>query len=214
MQQYGEIDPDLTLWQAYEKYLHPDNLNLNDKDTWDKIKEGKILSFFQFDSNVGSQGIKTVQPETITDLSYTNGVIRLMAEDGKERPLEKFARYKQDISLWYDEMRQEGLNEQEQKVMERYMLESHGVAISQEQIMWSLIDPDICGFSLKDANAARKVISKKKMDKLPALREKILASAKSKALGEYEWNYVVMPSAGYGFSVVMALTHLTCLSQG
>jgi outer membrane cobalamin receptor len=27
-------------------------------------------------------------------------------------------------------------------------------------------------------------------------------------------SYVVMPSAGYGFSVVMALTHLTCLSQG
>lgn len=199
LQQYGEIDSDLTLREAYDKYLSPDVLPFDDKDTWRNIQGGKVLSLFQFDSNVGRQGIKLVQPDTLQDLSYTNGAIRLMAEDGKERPLNKFARYKQDISCWYKEMTDEGLSKDEQKVMERYLLESHGVAISQEQIMWSLMDKDICGFSLADANAARKVVSKKKMSKLPALKERVMKSAKSPAIGNYEWNYVIMPSAGYGF---------------
>ena len=214
LQEYGEIESDLSLREAYDKYLAPEVLPLENKEVWDNICRGKILDFFQFDSAVGSQGIKQVQPRNINDLAYTNGVIRLMAEDGKERPLDKYVRYKNDISLWYKEMENEGLTKEEQHVMERYLLESYGVGISQEQIMWSLMDKDICGFSLKEANAARKIISKKKMDKLPELKEKIMATATSKAIGEYEWNYIVMPSAGYGFSIVMVLTHLTCSSQG
>ena len=214
LQEYGEIESDLSLREAYDKYLAPEVLPLENKEVWDNICRGKILDFFQFDSAVGSQGIKQVQPRNINDLAYTNGVIRLMAEDGKERPLDKYVRYKNDISLWYKEMEDEGLTKEEQHVMERYLLESYGVGISQEQIMWSLMDKDICGFSLKEANAARKIISKKKMDKLPELKEKIMATATSKAIGEYEWNYIVMPSAGYGFSIVMVLTHLTCSSQG
>lgn len=207
LQEYGEIDPNLSLREAYDKYLAPDVLPVDDKEVWDNICNGKILDFFQFDSEVGSQGIKQVQPRNINDLAYTNGVIRLMAEDGKERPLSKYVRYKNDINLWYQEMENEGLTKEEQHVMERYLLESYGVGISQEQIMWSLMDKDICGFSLKEANAARKIISKKKMDKLPELKEKIMATAKSKAIGEYEWNYIVMPSAGYGFSIIHAISY-------
>lgn len=157
------------------------------------------------DSLVGSQGIKKVQPRTLNDLSNTNGIIRLMAQDGQELPLDKFVRYKNNINLWYQEMKDMGLSNDEMKVMEKYMLKSHGLAISQECIMWSLMDPDICNFNLAESNKARKIISKKKMDKLPALHEKVLKQAKSKAIGEYEWKYVISPSAGYGFSDIHSL---------
>lgn len=147
------------------------------------------------------------KPRTLIDLSNTNGVIRLMAEDGKERPLNKYVRYKNNLNLWYKEMSDNGLTKEEQKVIEKYMLKSFGMAISQECIMWSLMDKDICGFTLAEANAARKVISKKKMSKLPKLKEDIMAKATSPAIGNYVWNYIVMPSAGYGFSDIHSLSY-------
>ena len=205
LQEHGEIDANLTLRQVYNKYLAPEILNFNDNIVWDAIDKGNILDLFQFDSLVGSQGIKKVQPRTLNDLSNTNGIIRLMAQDGQELPLDKFVRYKNNINLWYQEMKDMGLSNDEMKVMEKYMLKSHGLAISQECIMWSLMDPDICNFNLAESNKARKIISKKKMDKLPALHEKVLKQAKSKAIGKYEWKYVISPSAGYGFSDIHSL---------
>ena len=45
--------------------------------------------------------------------------------------------------------------------------------------MMMLMDDKICHFSLKDANAARKVVGKKQMNKIPALREQVLEQAAS-----------------------------------
>ena len=80
--------------------------------------------------------------------------------------------------------------------------------------MKMLMDPDICGFSLGDANNARKIVGKKQMSKIPTLREKVLKQAKSPRLGQYVWKYGAGPQMGYSFSVVMALTHLTRSSRG
>lgn len=207
LEEYNEIPHGLTLREVYDKYLDPETINYDDEKVWDAINNGKVLNLFQFESDVGSQGIKLAKPRSLMDLSNTNGIIRLMAEEGKERPLNKFVRYKNNINLWYKEMTDNGLTKDEQKVLERYMLKSYGLAISQECIMWSLMDKDICGFTLAEANAARKVISKKKMEKLPKLKEDILAKATSPAMGNYVWNYIVMPSAGYGFSDIHSLSY-------
>ena len=80
--------------------------------------------------------------------------------------------------------------------------------------MKMLMDPNICDFSLGDANKARKVVGKKLMAQIPALKNKVLESAKSKQLGQYVWRYGAGPQMGYSFSVVMALTHLTHSSWG
>ena len=207
LQEYGEIDKNLTLREAYDKYLDPETIDYNIDKVWDAINAGKILNLFQFESMVGSQGIKMAKPHSLIDLSNTNGVIRLMAEEGKERPLNKYIRYKNNLSLWYKEMTDNGLTPAEQKVLERYMLKSYGLAISQECIMWSLMDKDICGFTLAEANAARKIISKKKMSKLPKLKEDIMKKATSPAMGNYVWNFIVMPSAGYGFSDIHSMSY-------
>lgn len=94
-------------------------------------------------------------------MADTNGLIRLMtSEKGQESPLDKYARFKANIKLWYDEMDKYGLTKQEQKTLEPYFLRSYGVPPSQEQMMMMLQDPDICGFSLKEANDARKIVGK------------------------------------------------------
>ncbi len=86
-----------------------------------------------------------------------------------------------------------GLTEEEQQALEPYFKPSYGVPPSQEQLMRMLMDENICGFTLAESNAARKVVAKKQMSKIPALHEKILEIAKSKLLGEYVWKYGAGP---------------------
>ena len=86
-----------------------------------------------------------------------------------------------------------GLTPNEQKTLEPYFKSSYGVPPSQEQLMLMLMDKDICGFTLAEANSARKVVGKKQMDKIPALHQKILEQAKSPQLGAYVWKYGAGP---------------------
>lgn len=206
LQRDGLIDPKLSLREAYDKYLEPESLPVADSKYWDSICNQKVLNLFQFDSLEGSKGIAKIQPRTIEELADTNGLIRLMG-DGDERPIEKYARQKKDISLWYKEMDNYGLTKEEQKWLEPYFKSSYGVPPSQEQMMLMLMDKHLCGFSLKDANKARKIVGKKKMSEIPLLHEQILTSASREVLGKYIWERGVGPQVGYSFSLIHALAY-------
>ncbi len=208
LQDYGEIEKDLSLKEVYNKYFHPSVLPLDDKKIWDNIDNVNILDLFQFDSVVGSQAAKKIKPKNILELSDANGLLRLMtAEEGGEQPMDKYIRFKNNIELWYDEMDSYGLTNAEQKTLEPHFKKSYGVPPSQEQLMTMLMDEDICGFSLKDANAARKIVGKKQMSKIPALHKQILDQAKSEQLGKYVWDCGVGPQMGYSFSTIHALAY-------
>lgn len=208
LQKYGEIEKDLTLKEVYNKYFHPSILPIEDKNIWKKIQNVEVLDLFQFDSAIGRQGAKKVQPKSMIELADANGLIRLMPSDkGAETPLDKYVRHKNNIKLWYDEMTQEGLTKQEQQILEPYFLSSYGVPPSQEQMMQMLMDKNICNFSLKEANEARKIVAKKVMTKIPELHQKVLDRANRKEFGEYVWKYGLGPQMGYSFSVIHALAY-------
>lgn len=161
LQRDGQIESNLTLRQAYDKYLHPEIIPLDRQKVWKAIQNNEIINIFQFDSAVGSQAAKKIAPSNIIELADANGLMRLMtAEAGQETPMEKYIRFKNNISLWYQEMNEAGLTIEEQRTLEPYFLKSYGVPPSQEQMMQMLMDENICGFSLKDANAARKIVGK------------------------------------------------------
>ena len=206
MQDDGVIEPELSLREVYDKYFHPNVLPLDDEKCWDALGNVSVINTFQFDSQVGAQTAKRLKPRSILEMADANGLMRLMGEDG-ERPQDKYYEFKNDISKWYKEMDREGLTKEEQKVLEPYFLPSYGVPPSQEQLMRMLMDKDICGFSLADANAARKIIGKKQMNKIPSLREKVLSDANSPALGRYVWKHGAGPQMGYAFSVIHALAY-------
>ena len=128
--------------------------------------------FFNLIVMCGSQAAKKIKPRSIIELSDANGLMRLMtSEKGQESPMEKYIRFKNNIELWYQEMDMYGLTKEEQETLKPYFLPSHGVPPSQEQMMKILMDENICGFTLADANAARKIVGKKQMSKIPALKE-------------------------------------------
>lgn len=192
-----------TVKEFYDAYLHPDVLPINDKKYWDALYNEKILNVFQFDSLVGSQAIKKIHPENIWELTQANSLMRLMAsEKGGETPMDKFVRFKNDPMLWKMEMFEAGLSLKEQEVIKPYFEPSYGVPSDQECLMWMLMDKDICGFTLAEANDARKIVGKKQMKRIPELRNKILSQAASPALGNYIWKYGIGPQMGYAFSRV------------
>ena len=207
LQDDGLIEEDLTLKEIYNKYLHPNVLPLEDNKIWDAIGKNSVLNVFQFDSIEGNKAVKKLQPKTITELADANGLLRLMGEEGAERPIDKYYRFKNDISLWYKEMTDFGLTDEEQKYLEPYFKSSYGVPPSQEQLMRMLMDDNICHFSLGEANSARKIVGKKQMSKIPELKEKVLTQASSEKLGQYVWKYGAGPQMGYSFSVIHALAY-------
>ena len=207
LQEDGEIEKDLSLREIYNKYLHPNVLPLDDTKIWDALGNVSVINTFQFDSAEGSKAAKQLKPRTILEMADANGLIRLMGEEGQERPIDKYYRYKNDISLWYEEMDNFGLTKAEQKTIEPYFKQSYGVPPSQEQLMKMLMDPNICGFSLKEANDARKIVGKKQMSRIPELRAQVFERATSSRLGQYIWRYGAGPQMGYSFSVIHALAY-------
>ena len=202
LQEDGKIEKDLTLRQIYDKYFSPDVLPLEDAETWENICGNRIINLFQFDSLSGSQGIKKVQPKNIQELSDTNGLIRLMAGESQELPMDKYVRFKKDISLWHSEMNRYGLTEEQQKAVAPYFEPYYGVPISQEVLMRMVMDKNICGFSLKEANDLRKVLAKKQMQKIPLMKQKIIERATSPQLGQYIWEQGAGPQMSYSFSIL------------
>ena len=208
LQEAGEIEEDLSLREVYNKYLHPQVLPLDRADVWNNIQNTNVIDLFQFDSLVGSQAAKKIKPTSILQLADANGLMRLMtSEKGEETPMEKYVRYKNNISLWYQEMDRYGLTKEEQEVLKPYFLKSYGVPPSQEQMMMMLMDENICGFRLKDANAARKIVGKKQMSKIPELHQQVLDCATSPQMGKYVWECGIGPQMGYSFSIIHALAY-------
>ena len=197
LQEDNVINSEMSLREVYDKYLHPEVLPLDDEKVWSAIQNNEVLNVFQFDSTIGAQAAKKIKPKTILELADANGLMRLMtSEKGEETPMEKYIRFKNDISLWYNEMQREGLTESEVHILEPYFLQSYGVPPSQEQLMKMLMDEKICNFSLAEANDARKIVGKKQMSRIPELRDKVISRAANGALGRYVWKYGIGPQMG------------------
>lgn len=208
LQEGGKIEKNLSLREIYDKYLHPERLPIQDEKLWNAVSSGNILKLFQFDTQVGGQTIKRVKPHTPQEMADCNSAMRLMAaEKGGETPTDRYIRMKQDISQWYKEMNDWGLSKEEQKILEPHYLPVHASPAQQEQMMLILMDPNICHFTLAEANESRATVSKKKLDKVPELHEKVLSQAPNKNFGEYVWETALKPQMGYSFSLIHSLAY-------
>lgn len=207
LQKDNLIDPTLNLREVYNKYLHPDVLDLNNQKIWDALSNGTVLDVFQFSTGVGLATAKQVRPQNPTDMLNANALMRLMGEPGEERPLDRYCRLKEDMRAWYMEARDAGLTEEQIKTLEPYYLPNCGVPSSQEDMMEICMDEKIANFSLSEANATRKIVAKKKMDQIPALHEKFVNACPTKRFGEYVWKTTMGPQMGYSFAKPHALAY-------
>ena len=122
------------------------------------------------DSPVGAVAMKKARPENVRQLAEVNSIMRLQSETG-EQPIDRYVRFRNDINQWYLEMVDAGLTQHEINILEKYLSKSNGVSGSQEVLMQILMDPEICGFTLGEANNARRAISKKIAAKIIQLKK-------------------------------------------
>lgn len=72
LQREGMLDPNMSLREIYDKYLHPSVLNLEDTKLWDALAAGTVLDVFQFSTGVGLATAKQVKPRNPIELTSAN----------------------------------------------------------------------------------------------------------------------------------------------
>ena len=197
--------PNLSLREVYNQYLHPDKLNLEDSRLWDALANGDVIDVFQFSTAVGLHAAQTIKPRNPTEMMMANALTRLVGEKGEEMPIDRYVRLKNDMSQWRAEIIDAGLTDDEIKLIEPYYLPVSGCPTTQEKLM--LICMNVAHFSLKEANEARKIVSKKQVKKVPDLRDRFMKGCGSLALANYVWKTCMAPQMSYSFAEPHALSY-------
>jgi DNA polymerase-3 subunit alpha len=208
--EYKEIVWQGTLRNTFNKYLHPDQLEYNDPAIWKALGEGKIMDLFQFSTDIGLQSAIKVKPTSLLEMAAANSLMRLMS-DGEEQPIDSYIKFKNDISLWYEEMRNHGLNQDEIAVLEKHLLKLYGVADTQESVMLLSMDKKIAGFDVKWANKLRKAIAKKSQSAIDESHKYFYQMGKElgtrKEMLDYVWDIQIKRQLGYSFSILHTLAY-------
>lgn len=196
----GEIEYRNSLKATYDKYLHPDILEYDNKEMWDLMGRGEVINLFQFDTAVGSQCAKKLKPQSLPDAASANSLMRLMADHGAEQSMDRYLRMKENINLWYFEMKQKGLTQEEVKTLEPHYLPVFGTPNTQEDMMETLMNPKISNFDLIYANKARKIVAKKKLDEVDDFYKgfisKGLEVGSRQIFLDYIWDTCIKPQLG------------------
>ena len=199
-----------SLRATYDRYLHPDVLDYTNPDMWKRAQSGEIMNLFQYETQVGAVGIKKAKPHSVMELATINSAIRVQSE-GSVQPIDRYAAYKTDISLWYDEMAKADLTPDEQETMKKHLLYQYGCSLQQEDFMQLAMDPKIAGYTIGEANTLRKTIAHKILDQIKKQKDLFFDHCKrqgtSDSLSIYVWSYCIEPLCRYSFSVIHALAY-------
>ena len=197
---------DVDLRTTYNKYIHPEVIDTTDKNIWYHLAKGDILDVFQFGGGVGLAIAKKLKPTNPLEMTAANAMMRLMSEKGVESQQDRYARIqKQGIQLFDQEMRQRNLPEEIIQKMHSHCDTYYGCCAIQEQMMEILMD--VVGFTLGEANSARKIVAKKQMSKIPELRKQVYDKMQNDNIADYIWEVAVRPQLGYAFSLNHSLPY-------
>lgn len=209
------LDEGLVEWHGnlrdtFNKYFHPDNLDLNNPRYYELLGEGEIPDLFQFDTALANQALITAKPSNLIEMAAVNSLMRLMG-DGNETPVETFTKFKNDISLWYEEMNEYNLNESEVRLMESYLLPISGIAETQEVAMLLSMDENIAGLDVQGANRLRKAIAKKSEKAYEKIEKEFYESGLKRGtrieLLDYVWKVQIGRQKGYSFSILHTIAY-------
>lgn len=190
-----KVIEDMGLRDTYNKYIHPEIIDTTQQDIWDHLAAGDILDVFQFNSGVGLAIAKKLKPQNPLEMTAANAMMRLMSEKGVESQQDRYARIK-DTGIWvFDaEMKRRHMPEDIIEKMHKHCDKYYGCCAIQEQMMEILMD--VVGFTLGEANNARKIVAKKQMAKIPELRAQVYEKMNNNVIADYIWEIAVRPQLG------------------
>ena len=172
-----------------------DHIPLDDELTYKLFQEGRTVAVFQFESGGMQKYLRELKPTVIGDLIAMNALYR----PGPMDYIPQFIRRKQGVEpVTYDI-----------PVMEKYLKDTYGVTVYQEQVM--LLSRLLANFTRGESDKLRKAMGKKQMTVLQALKGKFMDGGKAnghdpKVLGKIwaDWEKF----ASYAFNK----SHAACYS--
>jgi len=195
--QEDEVIEPLSIRDTYNQFLHPEVIDTTDPTIWDHLEACDVLDVFQFSESSGVAIAKKCKPRSIFEMMAANAMMRLMSEKGKESQQDRYVRIQtQGLEVFDNEMKYRGISDATRAAMHKWCDTYYGCVPIQEQMMEILMDKDITGFTLAEANAARKIVAKKQMDKIPKLRKQVYDHCDSEIKAEYIWETAIRPSLG------------------
>ena len=179
--------------------------NFDDPAVWDLICEGNTKGVFQLESNLGKHWAKEIKPRNIKELSALISLIRpgtLLARDANGKSM---------TQVYADRKagKQDCIVEYLHDSLEPILKETYGVLVYQEQSM--MIAQTLAGFDLKEADALRKAIGKKKADLMEKVKKAFLEGAEeqgtvSKEIAEEIFSWIEK-SNRYAFNKSHAVSY-------
>jgi DNA polymerase-3 subunit alpha len=136
-----------------------DKIDINDPATYKLYSEGRTIGTFQFESAGMQKYLRELQPSTFEDLIAMNALYR----PGPMDYIPDFIDRKQGRKpIEYDI-----------PVMEKYLKDTYGITVYQEQVM--LLSRLLADFTRGESDALRKAMGKKLKDKLDHMKPKFIA---------------------------------------
>ncbi|MFO7878958.1 MAG: DNA polymerase III subunit alpha [Bacteroidota bacterium] len=133
-----------------------DNIPKNDTSTFELFSKGHTTGIFQFESDGMQSHLKSLKPNQFEDLVAMNALYR-------PGPMQYIPSYIK---------RKHGKEKVEfdHPIMERYLKETYGITVFQEQVM--LLSRALAGFTRGQSDTLRKAMGKKKFDLMADLKVK------------------------------------------
>lgn len=147
------------------------NLPLDDKKTYELFSNGETTGIFQFESTGMKRYLRELKPDRFEDLIAMNALYR----PGPMEYIPQFIRRK----LGYETI------DYPLPVMEKYLDDSYGITVYQEQVM--LLSQELGGFTKGEADSLRKAMGKKKKSIMDEMKLKFLEGCKKNG---YEENII------------------------
>ncbi len=183
--------------QTTGKHLDLENIQMDDKPTFEMMAEGQTTGVFQFESAGMRRYLRELKPTEFEDLVAMNALYR-------PGPMEYIPEY---IKGKHNPKKVKYMH----KVLEPILSKTYGIAVYQEQVL--KIAQVFAGFSLGEADILRKAIGKKITAILDQQRERFISGAVKKSYDEKLaikiFDEIVVPFSGYGFN----RSHAVCYAR-
>ena len=139
-----------------------DNIPIDDPKTYQLYQQGRTIGTFQFESSGMQKYLRELKPTVFEDLIAMNALYR----PGPMGYIPQFIRRKHgEEPITYDI-----------PVMEKYLKDTYGITVYQEQVM--LLSRLLADFTRGESDALRKAMGKKKKDIVDAMKPKFIEGGK------------------------------------
>jgi DNA-directed DNA polymerase III PolC len=171
--------------------LDPEALPLDDAKTYQLLSEARTFGVFQLESAGMRDALKALRPTRIEDIIAMVSLYR----PGPMELIPDFVNRKHGRApITY-----------EHPLMEKYLQETYGIMVYQEQVMG--LAAELAGFTLGEADTLRKAMGKKDRELMAAQRAKFLVGCRANDIdgkkAERVWD-LIEKFAGYGFNKCLA----------